>query len=245
MNSVGIIGFGRFGKVLANILQRGFAIKAYDPKPAGPFPGVQFLDLDTVLNEKVVFIAVPIRHFESVIADISKKLKKETTLIDVCSVKNYPVNIMLKILPDHIGVIATHPMFGPDSYMSNSNLKMMINNTRDLHNQYSFWKRFFSDQSIQIIEMTPDQHDRLAAKTQGVTHFLGRMLKEFGIKKTNIDTQGFRDLLDLVGQTCNDTWELYADLQLYNPYTEDMVEKLKASTNKLDNQLNELRDVAE
>ncbi len=245
MNSVGIIGFGRFGKVLANILQRGFAIKAYDPKPAGPFPGVQFLDLDTVLNEKVVFIAVPIRHFESVIADISKKLKKETTLIDVCSVKNYPVNIMLKILPDHIGVIATHPMFGPDSYMSNSNLKMMINNTRDLYNQYSFWKRFFSDQSIQIIEMTPDQHDRLAAKTQGVTHFLGRMLKEFGIKKTNIDTQGFRDLLDLVGQTCNDTWELYADLQLYNPYTEDMVEKLKASTNKLDNQLNELRDVEE
>ena len=245
MNSVGIIGFGRFGKVLANILQRGFAIKAYDPKPAGPFPGVQFLDLDTVLNEKVVFIAVPIRHFESVIADISTKLKKETTLIDVCSVKSYPVNIMLKILPDHIGVIATHPMFGPDSYMSNRNLKMMINNTRDLYNQYSFWKRFFSDQSIQIIEMTPDQHDRLAAKTQGVTHFLGRMLKEFGIKKTNIDTQGFRDLLDLVGQTCNDTWELYADLQLYNPYTEDMVEKLKASTNKLDNQLNELRDVAE
>ena len=245
MNSVGIIGFGRFGKVLANILQRGFAIKAYDPKPAGPFPGVQFLDLDTVLNEKVVFIAVPIRHFESVIADISKKLKKETTLIDVCSVKSYPVNIMLKILPDHIGVIATHPMFGPDSYMSNSNLKMMINNTRDLYNQYSFWKRFFSDQSIQIIEMTPDQHDRLAAKTQGVTHFLGRMLKEFGIKKTNIDTQGFRDLLDLVGQTCNDTWELYADLQLYNPYTEDMVKKLKASTNKRDNQLNELRDVAE
>ena len=245
MKSVGIIGFGRFGKVLANILQRGFAIKAYDPKPAGPFPGVQFLDLDTVLNEKVVFIAVPIRHFESVIAGISTKLKKETTLIDVCSVKNYPVNIMLKILPDHIGVIATHPMFGPDSYMSNSNLKMMINNTRDLYNQYSFWKRFFSDQSIQIIEMTPDQHDRLAAKTQGVTHFLGRMLKEFGIKKTNIDTQGFRDLLDLVGQTCNDTWELYADLQLYNPYTEDMVEKLKASTNKLDNQLNELRDVAE
>ena len=245
MKSVGIIGFGRFGKVLANILQRGFAIKAYDPKPAGPFPGVQFLDLDTVLNEKVVFIAVPIRHFESVIADISKKLKKETTLIDVCSVKSYPVNIMLKILPDHIGVIATHPMFGPDSYMSNSNLKMMINNTRDLYNQYSFWKRFFSDQSIQIIEMTPDQHDRQAAKTQGVTHFLGRMLKEFGIKKTNIDTQGFRDLLDLVGQTCNDTWELYADLQLYNPYTEDMVEKLKASTNKLDNQLNELRDVAE
>ena len=245
MNSVGIVGFGRFGKILANILQKGFAIKAYDPKPTGPFPGVQFSGLDTVLMEKVIFIAVPIRYFEKAIIDISQRINQGTTLIDVCSVKKYPVDVMMKVLPKHVGIIATHPMFGPDSYISNSNLKMMINNTRDSHNEYSFWKRFFSDQGIQIIEMTPDQHDKLAAKTQGVTHFLGRMLKEFGIKKTTIDTQGFRDLLDLVEQTCNDTWELYADLQLYNPYTEEMVEKLKVSTEKLDNQLNELRNVAD
>tara|TARA_B100000700_G_scaffold285968_1_gene340426 strand:+ start:562 stop:1302 length:741 start_codon:yes stop_codon:yes gene_type:complete len=245
MNSVGIIGFGRFGKILANILQKGFDIKAYDPKTIGPFPRVQFSNLDTVLKEQVIFIAVPIRHFEKAIIDISQKLDQNTTLIDVCSVKIHPVDVMLKLLPEHIGIIATHPMFGPDSYVSNNNLKMMINNTRDSHNEYSFWKQFFSDQGIQIIEMTPEQHDRLAAKTQGVTHFLGRMLKEFGIKKTSIDTQGFRDLLDLVGQTCNDTWELYTDLQLYNPYTEEMVEKLKTSTEKLDNQLNELRNVAD
>ena len=51
------------------------------------------------------------------------------------------------------------------------------------------------------MEMSPDQHDQMAAKTQGVTHFLGRMLKEYGIRKTSIDTQGFLDLLDLVEQT--------------------------------------------
>jgi len=70
---------------------------------------------------------------------------------------------------------------------------------------------------------------------------LGRMLKEFGIKKTSIDTQGFRDLLDLVEQTCNDTWELYTDLQLFNPYTEDMINNLKNSVETLDNQLKELQ----
>ena len=53
MNSVGIIGFGRFGKVLANILQKGFAIKAYDPKPIGEFPGVEFTDLESLLKEKI------------------------------------------------------------------------------------------------------------------------------------------------------------------------------------------------
>ena len=69
------------------------------------------------------------------------------------------------------------------------------------------------------------------------------MLKEYGIRKTQIDTQGFRDLLDLVDQTCNDTWELYSDLQLFNPYTETMIKKLKSATDSLDNRLKELQNV--
>ena len=83
----------------------------------------------------------------------------------------------------------------------------------------------------------------MAAKTQGVTHFLGRMLKEYGIHKTKIDTQGFRDLLDLVEQTCNDTWDLYADLQLFNPYTENMIKELKSATTSLNNRLKDSHNV--
>ena len=126
MNSVGIIGFGRFGKVLANILQKGFYIKAYDLNPNDAFPGVEFTDLKSVLKEKVVFISVPIRHFESVILEISSKLNDGTTIIDVCSVKKHPVDIMETNLPDNVGIIATHPMFGPDSFRSNNRLKMMM-----------------------------------------------------------------------------------------------------------------------
>ena len=245
MNSIGIIGFGRFGKVLANILQKGFSIKAFDLKPSGEFPAVELTDLNSVLNEKVIFIAVPIRHFKSVIQEIAPQLSEGTTLIDVCSVKKHPAETMVKFLPEKVGIIATHPMFGPDSFVSNNRLKMMMNNTRDAHDQYKFWRQFFTDQGIQVMETSPDQHDQLAAKTQGVTHFLGRMLKEYGIRKTTIDTQGFRDLLDLVDQTCNDTWELYTDLQLYNPYTDEMIDKLKLATTSLDNRLKELQNVAD
>ena len=245
MNSVGIIGFGRFGKVLANILQKGFYIKAYDLNPNDAFPGVEFTDLKYILKEKVVFISVPIRHFESVILEISSKLNDGTTIIDVCSVKKHPVDIMETNLPDNVGIIATHPMFGPDSFRSNNRLKMMMSEINDIYDQFNFWRRFFSDQGIQIIEMSADQHDRMAAQTQGVTHFLGRMLKDYAIRNTSIDTQGFCDLLDLVDQTCNDTWELYTDLQLYNPYTEDMIDKLKLATESLDNRLKKLEDVAD
>ena len=83
--------------------------------------------------------------------------------------------------------------------------------------------------------MTPEEHDKLAANTQGITHFLGRTLKEFGISKTNLDTQGFRDLLNLVEQTCNDSWQLYSDLQSYNPYTKSTIRRLKESFEKVKN----------
>ena len=133
------------------------------------------------MNERNIFIAVPIREFENIINKISPLLKKGTTIIDVCSVKKYPTEIMIKKLNPDIGIIATHPMFGPDSFLSNNKLKMMLNNTRDVNQIFKFWKQYFKDQGIKVIEMTPDQHDLMAAKTQGVTHFLGRMLKEFGI----------------------------------------------------------------
>tara|TARA_B100001250_G_scaffold414113_1_gene450752 strand:+ start:1662 stop:2399 length:738 start_codon:yes stop_codon:yes gene_type:complete len=243
MNSVGIIGFGRFGKILSNILQKGFKIKAYDLNSIKNFPGVEFVDQDTVLKEKIIFIAVPISVFESVINDIAPKLDGGNTIVDVCSVKNHPVKVMEKRLGDNIGIISTHPMFGPDSFISNNRLKIMMHNTRNIYGQYKFWRRFFLDQGIEVIEITPDEHDKLAAKTQGVTHFLGRMLKEFGIKKTTLDTQGFRDLLDLVDQTCNDTWELYSDLQLYNPYTSEMIAELKKSINSIDTQIKDMSNV--
>ena len=51
MNSVGIIGFGRFGKILSNILQKGFMIKVYDIQSLSYHNGVQFTTLEEVLQE--------------------------------------------------------------------------------------------------------------------------------------------------------------------------------------------------
>lgn len=229
MNTVGIIGYGRFGKVLATILQKGFSINIYDVKPSNSLDNISFVTLDEVLNERVIFIAVPIHNFENLLKIISKAIKINRTIIDVCSVKIHTAKVMLKYLPSDVGILSSHPMFGPDSILTNEKLKMMMHRTRDCHNQYSFWEKYFKDQNIEILNMSPEKHDKLAARTQGITHFLGRSLKKFGISKTNIDTQGFRVLLNLVDQTCNDSWELYSDLQSYNPYTKDMIHRLKKS----------------
>ena len=235
MKTVGIIGYGRFGKVLANTLQKGFLINVYDVKEHDALNNINFVTLDKVLQNKVIFIAIPIHNFENLIKKISETINTKRTVIDVCSVKIHSAMIMLKYLPKEVGILSTHPMFGPDSISTNEKLKMMMHATRDCYNQYSFWEKYFRDQNIEILNMTPKEHDKLAARTQGVTHFLGRSLKKFGISKTNLDTQGFRVLLKLVEQTCNDSWELYSDLQSYNPYTKDMIHRLKKSFEEVEN----------
>ena len=69
MKKAGIIGYGRFGKVLADLLINQYEVKIYDPgNKAGKFSA----SLEEVLESVVVFVAVPISAFKEVIQEISK-----------------------------------------------------------------------------------------------------------------------------------------------------------------------------
>jgi prephenate dehydrogenase len=226
MKSVGIIGFGRFGKILAKIFGDEYELFVFDPQSTEKSDYL-CSDIAKVLQANMIFLSVPIRKFENVVEGISKYKLHNTTIVDVCSVKVYPVKVMKKYLPSNVGIIATHPLFGPDSFSSFRELKMMACPIRDLNDQYIELKDFLLRQSIQVVEMTPEAHDRKAAMSQGITHFIGRALNESGVKSTTINTLGFNDLLGVIEQTCNDSWELFKDLQNYNPYTDEMVHQLE------------------
>ena len=64
MKKVGIIGYGRFGKVLADLLINQYEVKVYDPQNQG---GELAAQLDVVLESVLVFVAVPICAFLSLI----------------------------------------------------------------------------------------------------------------------------------------------------------------------------------
>ena len=235
MSRFGIVGFGRFGNILADILSSGNEILIHDPRKISKnFQNVSLLE---VINCEILFIAVPIREFEEVIKSLREYKLQNTTIVDVCSVKIYPVEVMKKYLPDNLGIIATHPMFGPDSYAPYRELKMVMHSVRDVHNQYDKLKMIFESKSISVVDMTPENHDRDAAMSQGITHFIGRALSQSGISSTSINTLGFNELLGVVEQTCNDSWDLFKDLQNYNPYTVKMIEKLEEGIKIVRNQI--------
>lgn len=232
MNKVSIIGFGRFGNLLYELLRKGFEIDVFDIDPSNQTESVDFIPLEDVLKNDTIFLAVPIRDFEELMKDLSTKIQGNKTVIDVCSVKVHPKNMMLEHLSDEVDIIATHPLFGPDSFQERGSV-MMMEKVRDQHGRYDFWKSYFGSQNIIIEEITADQHDMMAAKSQGLTHLIGRVIDDFGTQKTNIDTVGYQALHKLVSQTCNDSWELFEDIQKFNPYTESMITDLNQSFKKI------------
>ena len=231
MNRVSIIGFGRFGNMLHQLLVKGFEVDVFDIKPVNQ-SDVNAVSLEDVLKNDTIFIAVPIRNFSGLMKDLSTKINGKKTLIDVCSVKVHPKQMMLEHLPEQIDIIATHPLFGPDSLQERGSV-MTMEKVRDTHDRYEFWKAYFESQNITIEEISAEEHDIMAARSQGLTHLVGRVIDDFGTQQTNIDTVGYKALHKLVNQTCNDSWELFEDIQKYNPYTQKMIVELNESFKKI------------
>ena len=231
MNRVSIIGFGRFGAMLHSLLSKGFEVDVFD-KNSIDNSDVNEVSLEDALRNETIFIAVPIRDFENLVKDISKKISNGKTVIDVCSVKVFPKKVMLDNLSNETDIIATHPLFGPDS-LKDSGSVMTMESVRNTFGRYDFWKNYFESQNILIEEISAEEHDMMAARSQGLTHFVGRVIDDFGTNQTRIDTEGYKALHKLVNQTCNDTWELFEDIQNFNPFTEKMILELNESFEKI------------
>lgn len=232
---ISIIGLGRFGKVLYELLKPSFDIVLYDKKPIGG--GTK--NLKQVYKSDIIFYAIPIENFEKTIAAHKKYFRPEHLLIDVLSVKMHPKKVFEKYLAGTgAKALLTHPMFGPDSAKDGfKNLPLIFDRFTADKTRYSFWKNYFKKRGLRIIEMSAIEHDNLAAKSQGLTHFIGRLLDDYGFKPTAIDSLGAKTLLKVKDQTCNDTWQLFTNLQHFNPYTKQMRIRLGAVYDKLFNKL--------
>ncbi len=241
--TVSIIGFGRFGQVLYRLLKDDFKITLYQRHEIDK----SLLNSNTkiasnlfeVYASDVIFFATPIETFENVILAHKKYFRNNHLLIDVLSVKMYPKKVFIKHLNNlKTQALLTHPMFGPDSSRNGfDNLPMIMDQFKTDDQNYQFWKGFFASKKLRIVEISAKDHDRSAANSQGLTHFVGRLLDKFGLTSTPIDSLGTKKLLEIKEQTCNDTWQLFNNLQHFNPYTMQMRLKLESKYDLLFNKL--------
>lgn len=232
---VGVYGLGRFGAFWAELLSRHFEVRAWSRTVDRPTPkGVQRVTLEVLFECDIVWLCPAISSLPEVLAEIAPLVRPGQIIADTCSVKLMPAQWMLEILPPSTVLLATHPMFGPDSAKGGlQGLPLVLHDLRGAAESFKFWSRTFSEWGMVVLSMTPDEHDRAAAYTQGVTHYLGRVLDDMGLKPHPIATKGYQRLLDLVQQTCNDPFQLFLDMQNYNPHTSGMRAALKESLERI------------
>jgi prephenate dehydrogenase len=222
---IGIIGFGRFGKLTARYLAEEFDVAVYhrtDKSAEINRTGARAASLEAVCQQDIVVPCVPICVLQEVLQDITPLLRPDALIVDVCSVKEYPVRLMTDILPDTVSILATHPMFGPDSASDSlEGRKICLCKVRIADKKYQNIKAYLESKELVVIEATAQEHDEQIATSLSLTHFIGRTLSEYGAEQLDIDTEGYKRLLHILEVVERDTWQLFLDMHHYNSYAKE------------------------
>jgi arogenate dehydrogenase (NADP+), plant len=146
---------------------------------------------------------------------------------------------MSSILPDDTDILCTHPMFGPESGKFGwQGLPFLYDKIRI--NDYERCDRFLSiweKERCKMIEMSSEQHDEYASKSQFITHLTGRILWEQNLMPTPIDTKGFQTVLNLVENTSKDSFDLFFGLYYYNSHSSAQLKKIREALAQVERQL--------
>jgi prephenate dehydrogenase len=231
---IGIIGYGRFGKLVVKYLKEDFKLFIYDnksqPNGSKKQTSIIFTSIEEASSKEIVILTVPISSLADVLIKIKDHVKKGCVIIDVCSVKEYPVKLMKKFLPGNVQILGTHPLFGPDSAsVSLKGKKIILCPVAIDEKKYNSILKYLYKKELLLIKTTPTEHDKQTAWTLCLTHFFGNILAEVNISESNLDTLTFRELLHIKDVVTHDTIELFYDMQTYNKYTTAMRNKVQKS----------------
>lgn len=223
--SIGILGFGRFGKLMAKYLSPDFAVRVYDPAAVGQAissVGAEPVTFETAARCNVLVLAVPISDLRDVLDQVRPHLVPGSLVVDVCSVKEDPLRWMAARLPESVAILGTHPMFGPDSAAESlQGRKIVLCPVRIDPARCAAVRRYLSAKGLVVIETSPSAHDRQIAVSLALTHFIGRSLAEMGARPLDIDTEGYQRLLRILEVVENDSWQLFADMNRYNRFARE------------------------
>ena len=212
----GIIGgTGKMGKLFAPVFRRA----GYDVLVSGRNTDLSAEDLARACD--IVIVSVPIRNTVRVIRKIAPLMKEGQLLCDFTSLKTKPIGAMLESKADVVGL---HPMFGP-TVSSLKSQTIIVCPARVDDTKLNDLVAIFRREGARCTIATPEEHDRMMAVVQGLTHYV-TLCMAGTIRKLSIDIGSTEEFtspvyqieLSLIGRLLSQDPELYADILTENPY---------------------------
>ena len=221
---IGIIGFGVFGQLAAKHLKKHAKVFAFDTNGSlakqAIEMGVVFTSLEVAASRKVVVFAVPISKMRASLEQAKKYVRPEAIVFDTCSVKEFPARLMKKMLPPKCAIIATHPLFGPQSAKKGiRGLRIVVCPVRSSKKELQKAVGFLRQLGLHVLVCSPEEHDRQLAHTQALMHFVLFAWKQDAANaRREFATVSYLKLLEAARLIENDSAQLIFDMQKHNRF---------------------------
>jgi len=179
-------------------------------------------NIEAVKQADVVVISVPIDMFETVVKEIAPYITDRHTVIDICSLKSMPVEVMHNYIKRGV-VLGMHPVFGPGA-KSLANQNFVLTPTNPAERKLAGKVRTYLDgKGAHVSLISPQEHDEIMSVVLGLAHFIAIVSadtllsfdKFADMKKIGGTT--FKVLYTLVESVISEDPRLYATLQMHFP----------------------------
>lgn len=219
IESIGIIGRGPFAQLLAELAPKDVKVQMIGNKAGDD----EFLE---VAASDVVILSIPFAAIQQVLDRLKPVLPDGSLLVDVCSVKVRPAELIHATFPDHPNLLITHPLFGPQTFHNHRTPHKLIV-TQQLGQLAKSVVQFCENAlSLDIIRMSDEEHDKHMANVHALTMFIGRACSLLDVASEPIRTPSFQKLVDLEALDRGHSEELFRTIETGNPFAKAARQKL-------------------
>jgi len=208
---------------------------------------VLLVDRDTTLSieeaakaSDVVLVSVDIRETEEVIERAGPHLREDGLFTDVTSIKRSPVTAMLAA--STASVIGTHPLFGPGVHtMQGQRVAITPARLVEGANWDTWLNSTLSAAGLTLLETTPEDHDRIMAVVQVLTHYstevLGRTMEQLNVsveETLRFSSPIYHLELLMTARHFAQSPNLYSAIQMSNPNTTKVAKAFREAASEFE-----------
>ena len=235
---IGVIGFGDFGRLCVKHLSKAALVVVSSRSESNSEEisslGGSLVSLEELARSSdIIVLAVPLAGFEGVLEQICPLMPDGALLVDTCSVKLEPRRLMLKYARPGVGILATHPLFGPQTATDSvSGHKIVIDPVRVTEPEKVI--KFLEELGLEVIQLSADEHDREMAWVHALTFFVGRGVSLLNPPESKLGTNYYGELMDLVELDRSQSEDLFMTIERGNPYAVEMRQRFVRTLRELE-----------
>ncbi len=192
-------------------------------------------NVDAVENAGVVMLSVPMDNFEDVVKQISPYIKPKQVVIDITSIKAFPVEVMHRYIKTGL-TLGTHPVFGPGARGIAGQNFVLTPTGEDEGALAQRVREYLEARGARVTLMTPKEHDEVMAVVLGLAHFISIVsadtlasFDKLALFKA-VGGSTYKVLVTLVESVISEDPELYASLQMSLPHLAEFEEIFQQSS---------------